>query len=81
MSVDDVKGKLLFHVDNLESLHTRLQKEATHKLQEVVTRVSEFQVILQDHEHALQHAAEEILHRGTKLLGRMGAWRMWDSDG
>ena len=70
VSVDDVKGKLLFHVDNLESLHTRLQKEATHKLQEVVTRVSEFQVILQDHEHALQHAAEEILHRGTKLLGR-----------
>ncbi|CAE7805808.1 unnamed protein product [Symbiodinium sp. KB8] len=66
VSVDDVKGKLLFHVDNLESLHTRLQKEATHKLQEVVTRVSEFQVILQDHEHALQHAAEEILHRGTK---------------
>ena len=24
------------------------------------------EVILQDHEHALQHAAEEILHRGTK---------------
>ena len=67
-AMDDLKGKLLFHVDTLESLHSRLQKETTHKLQEVVTRVSEFQVILQDHEHALQHAAEEILHRGTKCL-------------
>jgi len=64
--LDDLKGKLLYHVDILEGLHLRLQKEATHKVQEVVTRLSEFQVILQDHEHALQHAAEEILHRGTK---------------
>lgn len=64
--VDNLRGKLLYHVDVLEGLHTKLQKEATHKTQEVVVRLSEFQVILQDHEHALQHAAEEILHRGTK---------------
>ena len=31
--------------DTLESLHSRLQKETTHKLQEVVTRVSEFQAM------------------------------------
>ena len=35
LSMDDLKGKLLFHVDTLESLHSRLQKETTHKLQEV----------------------------------------------
>eukprot|EP00434_Breviolum_minutum_P015692 symbB.v1.2.013825.t1/scaffold990.1/size146246/7 len=66
VAVDDVRGRLLYHVDLLEGFHMRLQKETTHKVEEVVTRLSEFQVILQDHEHALQHAAEEILHRGTK---------------
>lgn len=66
VTVDDLRGRLLYHVDTLENFHVRLQKETTHKVQEVVTRLSEFQVILQDHEHALQHAAEEILHRGTK---------------
>lgn len=65
-TVEDLRGRLRYHVDTLESFHMRLQKETTHKVQEVVTRLSEFQVILQDHEHALQHAAEEILHRGTK---------------
>jgi len=36
------------------------------KMQEVVHRVSDFQVILEDHEHALQHQAEEMLNRATK---------------
>eukprot|EP00913_Durusdinium_trenchii_P022179 g20839.t1 len=34
--VDNLRGKLLYHVDVLEGLHTKLQKEATHKTQEVV---------------------------------------------
>eukprot|EP00933_Yihiella_yeosuensis_P002940 TRINITY_DN10515_c2_g1_i1.p1 TRINITY_DN10515_c2_g1~~TRINITY_DN10515_c2_g1_i1.p1 ORF type:complete len:979 (+),score=199.68 TRINITY_DN10515_c2_g1_i1:172-3108(+) len=43
-----------------------LKKLTTHKVQEVVDRLCEFQPILEDHEHALQHQAEEILNRSTK---------------
>lgn len=43
-----------------------LRRESTVKFQELVSRLKEFQVILEDHEHALQHHAEELLNRATK---------------
>eukprot|EP00435_Cladocopium_sp_Y103_P012861 s2477_g3.t1 len=68
VTVDDLRGRLLYHVDTLESFHMRLQKETTHKVQEVVTRLSEFQVILQEPQGRFRvlTPGEEILHRGTK---------------
>lgn len=43
-----------------------LQKETIDKIVEMNGRTKEFQIILQDHEHALQHHAEELLNRSTK---------------
>lgn len=52
--------------DDVDAL-VELRDECTKKLQELVERVGEFQVILEDHEHVLQHHAEELLNRSTKF--------------
>mmetsp|Transcript_122380 Transcript_122380/g.391547 ORF Transcript_122380/g.391547 Transcript_122380/m.391547 type:complete len:810 (-) Transcript_122380:69-2498(-) len=44
----------------------RLKAESINKIQEMNARVAEFQILLEDHEHALQHHAEELLNRSTK---------------
>lgn len=44
----------------------RLKAESINKMQEMNARVAEFQILLEDHEHALQHHAEELLNRSTK---------------
>mmetsp|Transcript_28509 Transcript_28509/g.51564 ORF Transcript_28509/g.51564 Transcript_28509/m.51564 type:complete len:954 (-) Transcript_28509:97-2958(-) len=66
VKVDDLKGDMNYRLAEAEALCKKLQKDTTHKVQEVVTRTTEFQVILSDHEHALQHQAEEMLNRATK---------------
>lgn len=64
--VDNLERDLSFELaETNESLDT-LTKDTLQKMQEIATRVTEFQVILEDHEHALQHQAEEILNRCTK---------------
>eukprot|EP00931_Biecheleriopsis_adriatica_P035705 TRINITY_DN20574_c0_g1_i1.p1 TRINITY_DN20574_c0_g1~~TRINITY_DN20574_c0_g1_i1.p1 ORF type:complete len:889 (-),score=177.54 TRINITY_DN20574_c0_g1_i1:128-2794(-) len=64
--VEQVEGKLNLGYRHMEDISERLQLQTTQKVQEVVTRISEFQVILEDHEHALHHQAEEMLNRATK---------------
>jgi len=50
----------------VEDKQVQLKAEAINKMQELNARVGEFQVLLEDHEHALQHHAEELMNRSTK---------------
>eukprot|EP00929_Paragymnodinium_shiwhaense_P010806 TRINITY_DN11577_c0_g1_i1.p1 TRINITY_DN11577_c0_g1~~TRINITY_DN11577_c0_g1_i1.p1 ORF type:complete len:861 (-),score=254.97 TRINITY_DN11577_c0_g1_i1:158-2740(-) len=49
-----------------EESFSNYSKHVAGKLAEVVDRLNEFQVLLEDHEHALHHQAEEVLNRATK---------------
>lgn len=53
-----------FHIGDEALAH--LSRDSTLKFQELVARLSELQLILADHEHAMQHHAEELLNRSTK---------------
>eukprot|EP00930_Biecheleria_cincta_P032571 TRINITY_DN22598_c0_g1_i1.p1 TRINITY_DN22598_c0_g1~~TRINITY_DN22598_c0_g1_i1.p1 ORF type:complete len:900 (+),score=188.39 TRINITY_DN22598_c0_g1_i1:94-2793(+) len=64
--VENIQGELSFRLRETNKEMERLEKDTLRKMQELATRVTEFQVILEDHEHALQHSAEEILNRATK---------------
>jgi len=61
-----LKTELVDRIAESEASFKFFGTDTTHRMQEVVERVSEFQHILQDHEHALQHQAEELLNRSTK---------------
>jgi hypothetical protein len=50
----------------MDSHHFDLREMVTHKLREMVERIRVLQSIFTDHEHALQHHAEEMLNRSTK---------------
>ncbi|CAE8607187.1 unnamed protein product, partial [Polarella glacialis] len=66
LHVKEREQELDKRLSKIEGNHDALSQKSTHKIEEVVTRLSEFQVIMQDHEHALEHHAEELNNRATK---------------
>jgi len=54
---DRIKSNEVFMFD--------VKKASTTKFEEMVSRLLTFQTLLEDHEHALQHQAEELLNRAT----------------
>jgi len=64
--VESIQNALSLQLSETNKGMERLEKDTLHKMQELATRVTEFQIILEDHEHALQHQAEEMLNRSSK---------------
>lgn len=64
--VESIRDALSFQLTETNKGMERLEKDTLHKMQELATRVTEFQIILEDHEHALQHQAEEMMNRSSK---------------
>eukprot|EP00928_Gymnodinium_smaydae_P010818 TRINITY_DN14075_c1_g1_i1.p1 TRINITY_DN14075_c1_g1~~TRINITY_DN14075_c1_g1_i1.p1 ORF type:complete len:1030 (+),score=252.41 TRINITY_DN14075_c1_g1_i1:123-3212(+) len=58
--------KVDVHMGKLKTEMEQLCTASGAKLKEIVQRLTEFQEILEDHEHTLQHQAEELLNRATK---------------
>jgi len=65
-SLQEKEAALLAKVKQNETSVKEVKKVSGLKLSELVTRLVEYQTILEDHEHALQHQAEELLNRSTK---------------
>jgi len=58
----DIQKRIYFAEDQTQSL----TEASTQKFEEVVKRLYEFQKIMESHEHALKHQAEELSNRATK---------------
>mmetsp|Transcript_60287 Transcript_60287/g.168384 ORF Transcript_60287/g.168384 Transcript_60287/m.168384 type:complete len:757 (+) Transcript_60287:103-2373(+) len=64
--LDQIDAKFLLKVQSAYEQTDDLNRVMCEKIHEVVDRLSELQEILEDHEHALEHQAEELLNRATK---------------
>jgi len=58
----DIQKRIYVAEDQTQSL----TEASTQKFEEVVKRLCEFQNIMESHEHALKHQAEELSNRATK---------------
>lgn len=65
-SLMEKETAILNKVTNNSEYMKEIKKVTGLKFEELVNRMLEFQNIIEDHEHALQHQAEEMLNRTTK---------------